>query len=182
MVVDHPEGTEVFVDERFAVPPPKLAVVATGPVQPMASVHDDQGHDVSELASARDNRFVDFAGRGEYQGITRRHFVESNCPSRRRDPVRCGSSRRAGCIRPTARSTSRSRRARTRRPRACRSKSPTRRAASGPCDGPRLPVRQGQDDARSTSPGCSAAPDAAPAPRDQPRNLLGSPGLGRRAS
>src|SRR6185436_19102618 len=42
MVVDHPEGTEVFVDERFAVPPPKLAVVATGLVQPMASVHDDQ--------------------------------------------------------------------------------------------------------------------------------------------
>jgi Tfp pilus assembly protein PilF len=80
MVVDHPEGTEVFVDERFAVPPPKLAVVTTGPVQPMASVHDDQGHDVSELASARDNRFVDFAGRGEYQGITRRHFVELELP------------------------------------------------------------------------------------------------------
>ncbi len=80
MVVDHPEGTEVFVDERFAVPPPKLAVVTTEPVQPMASVHDDQGHDVSELASARDNRFVDVAGRGEYQGITRRHFVELELP------------------------------------------------------------------------------------------------------
>jgi Tfp pilus assembly protein PilF len=80
MVVDHPDGTEVFVDERFAVPPPKLAVVTTGPVQPMASVHDDQGHDVSELASARDNRFIDFAGRGEYQGITRRHFVELELP------------------------------------------------------------------------------------------------------
>jgi len=80
MVVDHPEGTEVFVDERFAVPPPTLEVVATGPVQPMASVRDDQGHDVSELASARDSRFIDFAGRGEYQGITRRHFVELELP------------------------------------------------------------------------------------------------------
>ena len=80
MVVDHPEGTEVFVDERFAVPPPKLAVVTTGPVQPMASVRDDQGHDVSELASSRDNRFLDFGGRGEYQGITRRHFVEIELP------------------------------------------------------------------------------------------------------
>jgi hypothetical protein len=78
MVVDHPEGTEVFVDERFAVPPPQLAVVTT--VQPMASARDDQGHDVSELASARDNRFIDFAGRGEYQGITRRHFVELELP------------------------------------------------------------------------------------------------------
>ena len=25
LVVDHPAGTEVFVDERFAVPPPTLA-------------------------------------------------------------------------------------------------------------------------------------------------------------
>ena len=37
LVVDHPEGTEVFVDERFAVPPPALASIATGPVQPFAA-------------------------------------------------------------------------------------------------------------------------------------------------
>ena len=35
MVVDHPEGTEVFVDERFAVPAPALDVKVTGPVQPV---------------------------------------------------------------------------------------------------------------------------------------------------
>ena len=28
LVVDHPDDTEIFVDERFAVPPPKLQVVA----------------------------------------------------------------------------------------------------------------------------------------------------------
>ena len=36
LVVDHPAGTEVFVDERFAVPPPQLQVVATGPVERLA--------------------------------------------------------------------------------------------------------------------------------------------------
>jgi tetratricopeptide (TPR) repeat protein len=80
MVVDHPEGTQVFVDERFAVPPPKLQAVATGPVQRFASVHDDHGVDVSDAAGAADSGFVDFAGRGAYQGITRAHFVEMELP------------------------------------------------------------------------------------------------------
>jgi Tfp pilus assembly protein PilF len=79
LVVDHPADTDVFVDERFAVPPPKLQVVATGHVQPFASVRDDGGHDVTQLASSRDSRHVD-VGRGDYQGITRRHFVEMNLP------------------------------------------------------------------------------------------------------
>lgn len=82
LVVDHPEDTEIFVDERFAVPPPKLQVVPTGPAQPFASVRDDQGGDVSDLAAARDSRYVDFAGRGPYQGITRAHFVEMELPDR----------------------------------------------------------------------------------------------------
>jgi hypothetical protein len=80
LVVDHPADTEIFVDERFAVPPPRLAVVATDRVQPFTSVRDDRGHDVSDLASLRDDRYVDFAGRGAYQGITRAHFVEMTLP------------------------------------------------------------------------------------------------------
>jgi Tfp pilus assembly protein PilF len=81
MVVDHPEGTEVFVDERFAMPAPKFEVVATEPVQPMAFVRDDRGVDVSDLARTRDSHHIDFAGRGSYQGITRRHFVEAELPA-----------------------------------------------------------------------------------------------------
>ena len=38
------------------------------------------GGDVSDLAAARDSRYVDFAGRGPYQGITRAHFVEMELP------------------------------------------------------------------------------------------------------
>jgi tetratricopeptide (TPR) repeat protein len=80
LAVDHPAGTEIFVDERFAVPPPPLSIVATGPVQPFAAVRDDRGTDVAPLADAVDSRFLDFAGRGAYQGITRPHFVEMELP------------------------------------------------------------------------------------------------------
>ena len=80
LVVDHPAGTEVFVDERFAVPPPKLQVVATGPVERLRAARDDAGRDVSEVVRARDGRHLDFAGRGAYQGVTRDHFVELELP------------------------------------------------------------------------------------------------------
>ena len=78
--VDHPAGTEVFVDERFAVPAPPLDLVATDPVRPFASVRDDRGQDVAGVVAARDDRHLDFAGRGAYQGITRDHFVELELP------------------------------------------------------------------------------------------------------
>ncbi len=53
----------------------------------------------------------------------------SSCQSPRRAPGRSGSSRRAGFIRPTARSTSRSARARTPPPKVCRCTSRTRPGA-----------------------------------------------------
>lgn len=78
--VDHPEGTEVFADERFAVPPPSLDLIATDPVRPFAAVRDDGGQDVAATVAARDDRHLDFAGRGRYQGITRPHYVELELP------------------------------------------------------------------------------------------------------
>jgi Tfp pilus assembly protein PilF len=79
-VVDHPEDVEVFVDERFAVPPPPFELVATGPVQPFQTVLDDQGRDVAHVVRARDDTHLDFAGRGRYQGVTRDHYVELELP------------------------------------------------------------------------------------------------------
>jgi tetratricopeptide (TPR) repeat protein len=81
LVVDHPEGTEVFVDERFAVPPPRLGVSATSPVQDFASVRDDQGRDVLDVVRARDDRHLDFAERGRYQGVTREHHIDLELPA-----------------------------------------------------------------------------------------------------
>ena len=76
MVVDHPEGTEVWLDERFAFPPPSLALKTTGPLQPIRQVLDDTGTDVTEVALYRDGQYITSAGLGAYQGITRRHTLE----------------------------------------------------------------------------------------------------------
>ncbi|HEY7502355.1 MAG TPA: FG-GAP-like repeat-containing protein [Vicinamibacterales bacterium] len=80
LVVDHPADTEVFVDERFAVPPPRLGVIATSPLQEFHTVRDDRGEDVREMVRARDDRHLDFAGRGRYQGVTREHSIDLELP------------------------------------------------------------------------------------------------------
>jgi hypothetical protein len=80
LVVDHPDGTEMFVDERFAVPPPRLGAIATAPVQEFLQARDDEGGDVRDVVRARDDRHLDFAGRGPYQGVTRQHYVELELP------------------------------------------------------------------------------------------------------
>ena len=76
MVVDHPVGTEIFTDERFVVPPVKLAITAVAPPHPVAKAVDDRGTDVTEIVSKLDGRYLDTFGRGQYQGLTRDHFVE----------------------------------------------------------------------------------------------------------
>jgi hypothetical protein len=81
LVIDHPEDTEIFVDERFAVPPPALQVHAMSALRELAAVRDDQGRDVREVVRARDDRHLDFAGRGLYQGVTRPHYVEIELPA-----------------------------------------------------------------------------------------------------
>ena len=76
MAVDHPIGTEVFTDERFAVPAVKLAVTAVGEPRPITRAVDDKGQDVTETLRALDGKYLDTFGRGQYQGVTRDHYVE----------------------------------------------------------------------------------------------------------
>ena len=76
MTVDHPAGTEVFTDERFVVPPVKLAVTVVQTPQPIARAVDDNGHDVTDILRSVDGHYLDTFGRGQYQGVTRDHYVE----------------------------------------------------------------------------------------------------------
>ena len=76
MTVDHPAGTEIFVDERFVIPPAKLAVTTVSTPRKVARAVDDKGQDVTSIVSELDEQYLDTFGRGQYQGITRDHYVE----------------------------------------------------------------------------------------------------------
>ena len=85
MSVDHPQGTEIWVDERLAFPQPPLQVYASKkPVQVKA--RDDNGNDVSQILEARDGKYLDNFGRGQYQGVTRDHWVEIEVPQKLTEP------------------------------------------------------------------------------------------------
>ena len=76
MVVDHPVGTDVFVDERFVIPPAKLAITTVSTPHKIAHAWDDTGKEVTDVVSSLDENYLDTFGRGRYQGVTRDHYVE----------------------------------------------------------------------------------------------------------
>jgi Tfp pilus assembly protein PilF len=81
MAVDHPQGTAIFTDERFAVPPPPLKIYATSPPKAFAGAKDDLGQDVSNVVRDLDQKYLGTFGKGRYQGITRDHWVELELPA-----------------------------------------------------------------------------------------------------
>ena len=112
---------------------PQLQVVADRAGAGVRSVRDDTGGDVSTLAARDDSLSSISPAAARTRGSRARTSSKSSCRTRRREPARCGSSRRAGSIRPTARSTSRSRQGEHAAPKACRCTSPTRRAFHDRC-------------------------------------------------
>ncbi len=76
MAVDHPRGTEIFTDERFVIPPVKLAVTTVTEPHAIARATDDLGNDVTNTLRSLDGKYLDTFGRGQYQGVTRDHYVE----------------------------------------------------------------------------------------------------------
>lgn len=76
MTVDHPVGTEIFVDERFVIPPAKLAVTVVETPHDIARATDDNGQDVTELVRTLDGKAVSSFGRGQFQGVTHDHYLE----------------------------------------------------------------------------------------------------------
>jgi tetratricopeptide (TPR) repeat protein len=76
MVVDHPAGTDIFTDERFVIPPLKLAITTVATPHPISHAVDDNGNDVTQTLSALDGKYLDNFGRGQYQGVTRDHYVQ----------------------------------------------------------------------------------------------------------
>jgi cytochrome c-type biogenesis protein CcmH/NrfG len=75
VAVEHPAGTEVFVDERFARTPPALKVHVTGPLHAVAA-RDDVDRDVTDVVREADGRYLDTFPLGPYQGIACEHWIE----------------------------------------------------------------------------------------------------------
>jgi len=76
MTVDHPAGTEIYVDERFVIPPAKLGITTVETPHEIARAVDDTGQDVTDLVRTLDGRAVSSFGRGQFQGVTRDHYLE----------------------------------------------------------------------------------------------------------
>ena len=82
MAVDHPEGTDIWVDERFSpVAPPLLDVIPTKTPQAFPKVVGWKGDDVSSLVAEREGSYVDDFGRSKYQGLTADHWIEMELPA-----------------------------------------------------------------------------------------------------
>lgn len=79
--VDHPAGTEMWVDERFSVPMPPLGYTLTGEPHPVVRAVDNKGADVTATVANLDGNYLDTFGRGPYQGVARDHFVEVELPA-----------------------------------------------------------------------------------------------------
>ena len=76
LAVDHPEDTEIFVDERFVFPPPDLSTRVMSERKPVARITDDQGNDVTELLSKVDGSYLQAFEKTAYQGLAREHSIE----------------------------------------------------------------------------------------------------------
>ncbi len=74
--LDHPVGTEIYVDERFVIPPAKLGITVVSTPHDIAHATDDTGQDVTDLVRSLDGRAVSSFGRGQFQGVTRDHYLE----------------------------------------------------------------------------------------------------------
>ncbi len=76
MVVDHPVGSELFVDERFHMQPADPEFHLTETPQCVAHAWDHHGNDATAELQSNDGVYLDRSGRGRYQGVTCDHWVE----------------------------------------------------------------------------------------------------------
>lgn len=76
MAVDHPENTEIFVDERFVFPAPDLSTKLTGELQPVQKVVDENGNDLTRQISSVDQNYIQPFKKTAYQGLAKEHGIE----------------------------------------------------------------------------------------------------------
>jgi len=75
--VDHPEGTEVYPDEKFLDEPPFASgnVVVSSAAHLPVGAWDNEGHDVLDLLARRDHKFVSDFVKLPYDGFANTHTL-----------------------------------------------------------------------------------------------------------
>ncbi len=78
LAIDHPAGTEVYPNARFASNPPfpEFKVIASLGAHPPLGAWDDRGHDVLPLLLKRDGKYVTDLPNAPYQGFTGMHTLK----------------------------------------------------------------------------------------------------------
>lgn len=84
MAVDHPAGTEVFVDERFILPAPDQKLYPMQKIYPVKAAFDQQGRDVTSKIARNDGRYVTSFPLTTYQGLAKEHYLEVELGDRKR--------------------------------------------------------------------------------------------------
>jgi len=75
VAVDHPEGSDIFVDERFVFPAPDLSTQVMSEPKPVLRVTDDEGNDVTEIVSKKDGNYLQAFNKTQYQGLVEEHSI-----------------------------------------------------------------------------------------------------------
>lgn len=71
IAVDHPEETEIYVDEKFVAPPyPELRVFSVNDHCMPVSAIDEKGNNLLPMIKAKDNQYISYFQRGKFQGLT----------------------------------------------------------------------------------------------------------------
>ena len=79
IAVDHPDGTEIFVDEKYSPPPfPEFTIFKARETYHLDSAFDHDGNDISEALNSFDYRYAIEHDPGEYQGIVTPHSIVLN--------------------------------------------------------------------------------------------------------
>lgn len=76
VAVDHPEDTDIFIDERFVFPAPDLSTKAMSKPNPVKKVTDQNGTDWTSTVSETDGSYMMPFQKTSYQGVVEDHHVE----------------------------------------------------------------------------------------------------------
>jgi len=88
LVVDHPDTTDIYIDERFTPPPfPPLRIYHVIQKKYPKSIVDDRGNDLSQQTRYKDDVYVSDLAPQRYQGITKLHDIIIDFENIRRKPI-----------------------------------------------------------------------------------------------